>query len=125
MILAQLFAATLTVSVAMGPTIDAPVGHLSLHQKNVATQAYVRPATECIAESVMSDARFQKDQPAANLGDLIVAAVPKCVGAVRAMIAAYDRYFGEGTGEEYFMGPYLDVLPNLLLKKAKAAAGQN
>jgi hypothetical protein len=27
------------------------------------------------------------------------------------MIDAYDRYFGDGTGEAYFMGPYLDELP--------------
>jgi hypothetical protein len=125
MILAQLFAATLTVGVAMGPSINAPVERLSLHQRNVATQAYVLPATECIAANVMSDVRFKKDEPTANLGDLIVAAVPKCGDAVRALIAAYDRYFGVGVGEEYFMGPYLDVLPDLLLKKARTASEQN
>ena len=27
------------------------------------------------------------------------------------MIEAYDRYFGDGEGEAFFMGPYLDVLP--------------
>ena len=29
-----------------------------------------------------------------------------------AMIDGYDRYFGEGAGEAFFMGPYLDVLPS-------------
>ena len=24
---------------------------------------------------------------------------------------AYDRHFGDGTGEAFFMGPYLDALP--------------
>jgi len=38
------------------------------------------------------------------------------------MIAAYDRYFGEGSGEEFFMGPYLDLLPQLLLKRTKTGA---
>jgi hypothetical protein len=125
MILGKLAAATLTIGVAMGPTTEAPVGHLSLQQRNAATQAYVRPVTECIASSVTSDARFQKDNPAGNLGDLIVAAVPKCLGPVRAMMAAYDRYFGEGAGQEFFMGPYLDVLPNLLLKRTKAGAEES
>ena len=37
--------------------------------------------------------------------------MPSCVGPVRAMIDAYDRYFGDGTGEAFFMGPYLDALP--------------
>ncbi len=119
MILAQFVAATLIVAVATGPTVNAPIEHLSLHQKNTAIQAYVRPATDCITSQVMSDPRFKPDDPAANLGDIIVAAVPKCVGSVRAMIAAYDRYFGEGAGEEFFMGPYLDVLPHVLLKKAR------
>jgi hypothetical protein len=27
------------------------------------------------------------------------------------MIDAYDHYYGEGSGEAFFMGPYLDVLP--------------
>jgi len=27
------------------------------------------------------------------------------------MVDAYDRYYGEGAGEAFFMGPYLDVLP--------------
>ena len=38
------------------------------------------------------------------------------------MIAAYDRYFGEGTGEEFFMGPYLDILPNIVVKTIRAGA---
>ena len=38
--------------------------------------------------------------------------VPSCVDAVRAMIDAHDRLFGEGAGESFFMGPYLDALPD-------------
>jgi hypothetical protein len=120
MILAHLVAATLTLGAAAGPTVNGPVQHLSLQQRNAATQAYVRPATDCIANGVMSDARFRKAHPDANLGDLIVDAVPKCVQPLQAMIAAYDRYFGDGAGEEFFKGPYLDLLPHLLLKKANA-----
>ena len=121
MILAKLAAATLTIGVSTGPTVEAPLQHLSLQQRNAATQAYVRPVMDCITSSVISDVRFRSDDPA-NLGDLIVDAVPKCLGSVRAMIAAYDRYFGEGAGEQFFMGPYLDVLPNVLLKRTKAGA---
>ena len=32
------------------------------------------------------------------------------------MIEAYDRYFGEGECEAFFMGPYLDVLPKAVSK---------
>ena len=116
MILAQLVAATLTVGVAMGPAVEAPVRHLSVQQKNAATQVYVRPVTDCIARSVVADGRFHKENPTGNLGDLIVDAVPKCLEPVQAMIAAYDRYFGDGSGEEFFLGPYLDVLPATLVQ---------
>ena len=122
MILAKLAAATLTFGVAMGPGVEAPVRHLPLQQRNAATQLYVRPVTDCIAGSVVSDVRFRKEDPAANLGDLIVDAVPKCLGPVHAMIEAYDRYFGDGSGEQFFMGPFLDVLPNLLVKTMKSVA---
>ena len=119
MILPDLLAATLLVSVAAAPNLEVPARHLSIQQKNAAAQPYVRSATDCIVRSVAADARFRQDDPAANLGDLIVDAVPRCLAPVHAMIDAYDRYFGEGAGEEFFMGPYLDVLPNVLMKRVK------
>jgi hypothetical protein len=39
------------------------------------------------------------------------------------MIDAYDEYFGDGKGEAFFMGPYLDVLPRAVMEKATAADG--
>ena len=117
MIIVKLVATTLVVSAAAGPMAEPSAVRLTLHQKNAATQAYVQSATDCIARTVAADARFRKDDPAANLGELIVDSVPRCVGPVRAMIAAYDRYFGEGVGEEFFMGPYLDVLPEAVAKR--------
>jgi hypothetical protein len=113
MILSKLAGAALIVSVAAGPTIE-PDGvnvRLSLQQKNAAVQALVRSATECIARTVATHPRFHKQAPHNDLGDLIVASVPSCVGPVRAMIDGYDRFFGDGTGEAFFMGPYLDALP--------------
>ena len=119
MILSKLAAATLVVSVA-GTAVETPVRQLSLQQRDAATQAYVRSATDCIARTVASDTRFRKDNPASNLGDLIVDSVPKCLDPVRAMIAAYDRYFGEGSGEDFFVGPYLDVLPDAVVHRIKS-----
>jgi hypothetical protein len=108
MILAPLAAAALVVAVATGPTADPTARPpMSMQQKNLAVQPLVRSATECIARTVTSDPSFgQRD-----LGDLIVDSMPACIAQVRAMIAAYDRYFGDGSGEAFFMGPYLDVLP--------------
>jgi hypothetical protein len=116
MIIAKLAAATLVMSAAAGPLTEPSAVRLTLHQKNAATQAYVQSATDCIARTVAADARFRKSNPAANLSELIVDSVPHCVGPVRAMIAAYDRYFGDGFGEKFFMGPYLDVLPEAVTK---------
>jgi len=122
MILAPLFGATLTVSVATGP-IGHPTGaaHLSAQEKRAATQPLVRSATECIVHAIISDPNYGK--AAARLGDLIVASMPSCVAPVRAMIDAYDQYYGEGSGEAFFMGPYLDLLPKLVVEAARKAPG--
>jgi hypothetical protein len=110
MILAPLAAAALIVGAATDPNVDSrPAPILSLQQRSAAMQPLMRSATECIARTVSADPRLgQRD---ADLGDLIVASMPRCSAQVRAMIDAYDRYFGNGEGEAFFMGPYLDVLP--------------
>jgi hypothetical protein len=110
MIFAPLFGTALVVAVATGP-FDASghETHLSAQEKMAATEPLIRSATECIVHAVAADPRYS-EKPAA-LGDLIVASMPACVTPVRAMIDAYDRYYGEGSGEAFFMGPYLDVLP--------------
>jgi hypothetical protein len=122
MILSKLAAAALIIGAAGGPVIESPRQQLSLQQRDAATRAYVRSATDCIARTVASDTRFRKDDPALNLGDLIVESVPKCLDPVRAMISAYDRYFGEGSGEDFFTGPYLDVLPEAVAHRMKSIA---
>lgn len=117
MIFAPLAGVALLVSVATGPIIEPKdLAQLSAQQKNAAMQPLVRFAIECVARRVAADTRFRTQEIA--LGDLIVETMPSCVGPVRAMIDAYDRYFGEGTGEAFFMGPYLDVLPTAVTKWA-------
>jgi hypothetical protein len=125
MILASLFAAGLIISVATGP-IDAPTGgtNLSPQQRSAATQPLVRSATDCIVHAVETNPRYGA-KPAAELGselgEIIVASMPACVAPVRAMIDAYDQYYGEGSGRAFFMGPYLDVLPQAVLKASAKA----
>jgi hypothetical protein len=125
MILAPLFATGLVMSVATGP-IDAPSGgtNMSPQQRSAATQPLVRSATDCIVHAVETDPRYGA-KPAAELGselgEIIVASMPACVAPVRAMIDAYDQYYGEGSGQAFFMGPYLDVLPQAVLKASAKA----
>jgi hypothetical protein len=119
MILASLAGALLTVAAIAGPS-DVPQGpaHLTAQQRMAATEPLVRSATECIVRAVVADPRYETEREV-KLGDLIVASMPFCVTPVRAMIDAYDRYYGQGRGEAFFMGPYLDVLPKAVTEGAK------
>src|SRR5437016_1636409 len=104
MVLAPLVGVTLLISIAATPSIDPnhPTVHLSMQERNAAMQPIVRSATDCITQAIAGDPRFHKE----DLGDLIVDSINSCLATVRAMIDAYDRYFGAGTGEAFFMGPY-------------------
>jgi hypothetical protein len=122
--LAPLAGALLVLSIATGPAIE-PQGsmtQMSAQQKNAAMQPLVRSATECIARAVTGDPRFGSNQVPSNIGDLITELIPTCVRPVRAMIDGYDRYFGAGAGEAFFMGPYLDVLPTVVSRWTEGAA---
>jgi hypothetical protein len=87
--------------------------HLSSQQRTAAVQPYINRATECVARTVATNPR---SADANQLGNLIVDSMPPCADLVRAMISTYDDYFGDGAGEEFFAGPYLDVLPTAISK---------
>jgi hypothetical protein len=122
MILAPLFGTAMVIAVATGP-LDDPMGvtHFSPREKSSATESLVRSATDCIVHAVFADPHYTASDTS-KLGDLIVASMPSCVVSVRAMIDGYDQYYGEGTGEDFFMGPYLDALPKMIVEAAKKAA---
>ncbi|MFZ2077501.1 MAG: hypothetical protein WAV38_12795 [Xanthobacteraceae bacterium] len=122
MILAPLFGTAIIIAVATGP-LDDPMGlaHLSPREKSAATQTLMRSATDCIVHAVFTNPHYSASG-SAELGDLIVASMPSCVTPVRAMIDGYDQYYGEGSGEAFFMGPYLDALPKLVIEAGKKAA---
>lgn len=120
MIFAPLIGTALVVAVATGPTDPSGLEtRLTSQERIAATEPLIRAATKCIVHAVATDPRYSQ-KPAA-LGDLIVASMPTCVSPVRAMIDAYDRYYGEGSGEAFFMGPYLDVLPQAVLDAGRGA----
>jgi hypothetical protein len=118
MIPAPFVGLSLLVSVATGPITDptGPDTSLSAQQKNTAMQPFLSSATECVAKAVAADPRFGERKSAGDFSDLIVDSMPPCAQQMRAMIDAYDRYFGEGSGEAFFMGPYLDLLPKAVTK---------
>jgi hypothetical protein len=123
MLPAPLAGALLVLSIATGPAIESQgATQMTTKQKNAAMQPLVRSATECIARAVTGDPRFGSNEVPSNIGDLITELIPTCVRPVRAMIDGYDRYFGAGAGEAFFMGPYLDVLPTVVSKWTAGAA---
>jgi hypothetical protein len=99
--------------------LPAPGMALPAEQKAAAIRPLVSSATECIARTVSADPRFPVLNAGAEFTNLIVASVPACVDALRSMIDAYDRLYGEGAGETFFMGPYLDELPAAVTTRVK------
>jgi hypothetical protein len=121
MILAPLLGAGLIVTVATNPLNDLTgKAYPSAQEKAAATEPLVRSATRCIVRAVIADPRYDS-KPSVQLGDLIVDTMPSCLTPVRAMIDAFDRYYGEGSGEAFFLGPYLDVLPKAVAAGATDA----
>jgi hypothetical protein len=122
MIFAPIAAIALIVTVSTGPIneVDPTALRLTAREKNAAMRPLVERVTECITSRVIGDSRYDTRAAAGTLGDLIVESVPPCLEPVRAMIDAYDRYYGDGSGEAFFMGPYLDVLPRAVTQRRQS-----
>ena len=123
MILAALVAASLVIPISIDPAMQSmlsPGTTMPAELKEAAVRPLVSTATECIARTVSADPRFRAFKSGVELNNLIVESVPACVDALRAMIDTYDRMYGDGAGQTYFMGPYLDGLPDAVSKRVKA-----
>ena len=123
MILGSLVALSLIVNVSVESGIQPALGNatngLSAQQKSTAMLPLVRSATECVLRAVADDPRIRTALEDADVRDLIVASMPSCADPMRAMIEAHDRLYGQGSGETFFMGPYLDMLPLTVIKAVK------
>lgn len=115
MILSTLTGASLLIMTAATPDMDSATApmHLSTRERSAAVQPSITRATECVARTVASNPR---SSDTSKLGDVIVESMPSCADLMRSMIDTYDQYFGDGTGEAFFSGPYLDVLPRAVSK---------
>ena len=102
-----------------GPLMLEPGTAMPADRKDAAMRPLVSSATECIARTVSADPRFRAVAGVAALNNLIVESVPSCVDALRSMIGAYDRLYGDGAGETFFAGPYLDGLPEAVTRRVK------
>jgi hypothetical protein len=123
MIPAGLVGLSFVVMAAVEPNISPSENQggrqLTLQQRTAVMRPLVRSATDCIVSAVAASPRFQGGMAPASLNDLIVASMTPCLASVRAMIEAHDRVFGDGSGEVFFMGTFLDVLPAAVTKQVK------
>ena len=124
MIKGALIGLSLVLNAAVEP-YHPPLGgeaarlQMSPLQKNAVIQPLMRSATDCIVGAVSTDSKFQVSMPPGEINELIVASMEVCLQPMRAMIEAYDRLFGEGSGEAFFMGPYLEILPKAVTRQVK------
>ena len=115
MILPALTGVSLLIMTAAIPDIESGTAptHLSVQRRTAAVQPAINRATECVAHAVSADPRVAD---ASKLGDAIVDSMLPCRDVMRSMIDTYDTYFGDGSGEAFFSGPYLEVLPKAISK---------
>jgi hypothetical protein len=97
---------------------------LSPQQKNALVSPLIRSATDCVVSAVSGNPKFKASMSAKEINDLIVSSMGTCLQPMRAMIDAYDRLFGAGSGEAFFMGPYLEVLPRAVTRQVQGVPKQ-
>jgi hypothetical protein len=124
MILESMFGMLLVLNVSLDtqtPSTTDPASWLrmSVHQKDATLLPLVRRATDCVVRKVTADPRYTPDMRPGDFNDLIVDSISACARPVRAMIDAHDRMYGNGSGEAFLLGPYLDVLPSAVVKQVK------
>lgn len=123
MILETLFGLSLVMPVSLDteiPPADPAVWmQMSVRQKDAALLPLVQRATECIVHQVSADPRYKTELRPDEINDLIVDSIASCERAVRAMISAHDRMYGNGSGEAFLLGPYLDVLPAAVVRQVR------
>jgi len=125
MILESMIGMSLVLNVSLDtqtPSAPDPASWLrmSVQQKDATLLPLVRRATDCVVRKVTADPRYQADMRAGDINDLIVDSIGACARPVRAMIDAHDRMYGNGSGEAFLLGPYLDVLPSAVVRQVKA-----
>src|SRR5262249_12654286 len=124
MLIGALTGLSLLTSVSIQPGVVNPraeglTTHLSDPPKATGLRPLVRSASGRVARAGAAEPRLGK----AKFTVLIVDSFSSGGDSVRQLIDAHDRYYGIGTGEEFFLGPYLDALPaavtNLVGQKNK------
>jgi hypothetical protein len=125
MILETLFGFSLVLNASLDPSpvndsqqaawLQTPVPG-----RETALLPLVQRATDCIVQTVAADPRFRAGLRPAEINDLIIDSIAACRRPVRAMIDAHDRMYGDGSGEAFLLGRYLDELPATVINQVRA-----
>ncbi len=107
---AALISLSVLTAVSVNPTNPVHTDARSANGLRAVLKSTITRANECVAEAVMSDPRFQGANDAA-VNELIVDRIEMCKIEMQSMMAIFDNAYGDGTGEKFFMGQYLDELP--------------
>ena len=126
MILEPLFGLSLVLSISLDlQTPAAETGAwapISTRQRDAKLLPLVREATNCIVRRVYANPRYIANLRPGEINDLIVDSMAGCIKPVRAMMDAHDRLYGNGSGEAFLLGPYLDILPAAVVGQVKLKA---
>jgi hypothetical protein len=123
MVTGAVFGLALVVTASIDTTVQSPFSpdrsalQMSMQQKSATMRPLVRFATDCIVQAVAADPTFQEALAGGDIRNLIVDSVANCLPQLHDMISAHNRLFGEGTGEAFFMGPYLQILPAAVVRQ--------
>lgn len=66
--------------------------------------------TECVVKEAL---KFSKRRNI-DLADVLIDKRSPCAAIVRELVTAVDEVYGEGEGDKYLMGYYLDELPQII-----------
>ncbi|MGE0062430.1 MAG: hypothetical protein AB7T86_10165 [Xanthobacteraceae bacterium] len=127
MILESIVGLSIIVSASLEtrPSIDTepPPPALSVRQRDAALLPLVQRATECILHGIAAGPRELDRARAEEIDGLIVEAMFGCRRQLRAVVNAHDRMYGDGSGEAFVRGPFMDVLPAAVVQQARMRAG--
>ena len=124
MIVESLLGLSLVLNVSLDTQTPPPENRpawteLSVRQKEAVLLPLVLRATNCIVRKVAADKRYKDDIRPSDINDVIVDSISACSRPVRAMIDAHNRMYGDGSGEAFLLGPYLDVLPAAVVQQVR------
>lgn len=111
------FVCILLLGISASFAKEAPIRdnmEMSAREKRVAVRPLLEATTDCIVRAVEDS--FDPTDPD-TLSDRIVDSIPRCLLYVHALMEKVDALYGDGSGQEYFMGPYLQTLPTVLQSK--------